>query len=214
MSKRLFDLTIATIGLLVLSPIFLTVAIIVWLTDGRPIWFRQFRVGLHEQHFEILKFRTMAQNSHATGLQVTVDGDSRITTLGRFLRRTKLDELPQLLNVLRGEMSLVGPRPEVPRYVAHYPLETKSLVLSVRPGITDNAAILYRNESEILANAADPERTYVEEVLPHKLTLYSNYVRSHSLNGDIAILLKTVAALFTGLSRNKSQRTSASNRSD
>jgi lipopolysaccharide/colanic/teichoic acid biosynthesis glycosyltransferase len=190
--KRLFDLTMAGMGLLVLAPLLVVIALAIAATSRGPVLFRQQRVGLHGRPFEILKFRTMAHAPDANGALITVAGDRRITGVGRALRASKLDELPQLFNVFRGEMSLVGPRPEVPRYVALYPPDVARRVLSVRPGITDEASILFRNESEILATAGDAERAYVEELLPRKLDLYLRYAEHHSLAGDIGIILRTV----------------------
>ena len=190
--KRLFDLTMAGMGLLVLAPLLVVIALAIAATSRGPVLFRQQRVGLHGRPFEILKFRTMAHAPDANGALITVAGDRRITGVGRALRASKLDELPQLFNVFRGEMSLVGPRPEVPRYVALYPPDVARRVLSVRPGITDEASILFRNESEILATAGDAERAYVEELLPRKLDLYLRYAEHRSLAGDIGIILRTV----------------------
>jgi lipopolysaccharide/colanic/teichoic acid biosynthesis glycosyltransferase len=152
------------------------------------------RVGRHGVPFEILKFRTMCQQAQA-GRLLTVGRDARITRAGRFLRRSKLDELPQLINVLFGSMSLVGPRPEVPRYVDRYPPEVRRTVLSVAPGITDWAAILYKDENDILGRAADPERAYVETILPVKLAYYQRYVRERSFWLDLRIILRTLAVL-------------------
>lgn len=172
----------------------------VWIRADSPgsALFRQTRVGLHGREFRILKFRTMRIHDGRDHPQLTVGQDARITPAGRFLRRWKLDELPQLLNVLRGEMSLVGPRPEVPRYVAHYPVQLRDTVLSVRPGITDLASIEFRNENELLGQAVDPERAYLEQILPIKLGYYVQYVRTRSMMVDVRILLKTLVAVFAG----------------
>ena len=195
--KRVFDLLMSAAALLLLSPLLLCIALAVRLDSPGPALFRQQRVGRNEIPFEVLKFRTMysAAPGHA-GHEITVAGDARITRVGALLRRSKLDELPQLLNVLRGQMSLVGPRPEVPRYVRLYPDDARVEVLSVRPGITDEAAIEFRDEGELLARAADPERAYVEEILPRKIQLYRRYVRRRTFAGDLGILLRTGAALF------------------
>jgi lipopolysaccharide/colanic/teichoic acid biosynthesis glycosyltransferase len=190
--KRLFDITVAGAGLLVLAPLLVVIAIAIAATSRGPVLFRQQRVGLHGRPFEILKFRTMTHAPDASGALITVAGDRRITGVGRVLRASKLDELPQLVNVVRGDMSLVGPRPEVPRYVALYPPDVAHRILSVRPGITDEASMLFRNESEILAAADDAERAYVEELLPRKLALYLRYAEHHSLAGDIGIIMRTV----------------------
>ncbi len=194
--KRAFDFVVAGAGFVLLLPLLAVIALAVAVSSPGPVLFRQHRVGMHGRPFEILKFRTMTHAPQGQGPLVTAAGDRRITAVGRFLRATKLDELPQLWNVVRGDMSLVGPRPEVPKYVALYPPGVAEEVLSVRPGITDEASILYRDEAEVLARAPDPERAYVEEVLPRKLALYQQYARHHSLRGDVGILLRTLASLF------------------
>lgn len=192
--KRTLDVIAALVGLVVASPLLLVAAMAVRLESAGPVIFRQERVGLDGKTFEILKFRTM--RAGAVGSQVTAGGDPRITRSGRWLRSTKVDELPQLVNVLRGEMSLVGPRPEVPKYVDQWPEEARRLVLSVRPGITDPASIEFRREAEELAAVEDPERHYVDVILPRKVALYSQYVRTQSFRGDLRIIgdtLRTVA---------------------
>jgi lipopolysaccharide/colanic/teichoic acid biosynthesis glycosyltransferase len=195
--KRLFDLLVATAGLVVLGPLLLLLGLAVRLDSRGPAIFRQVRVGRAGRPFTILKFRTMrVAESDGDGRQITVGGDPRVTRVGRWLRSSKLDELPQLINVLRGDMSLVGPRPEVPRYVALYPPEARVEVLSVRPGITDEAALEFRDEGMLLARATDPERAYIEDVLPRKIALYRQYVRSRSFLGDLRVLVRTVAVLF------------------
>jgi lipopolysaccharide/colanic/teichoic acid biosynthesis glycosyltransferase len=173
------------------------VAVWVKLDSRGPVMFRQERVGRFGRTFRIHKFRTMRVDAPALGPQITIGDDARITRSGRWLRASKVDELPQLWDVLRGAMSLVGPRPEVPRYVALYPAELRALVLSVRPGITDPASLSFRNESELLARAADPEREYVEVVMPMKLGLAADYVRNASLMGDIRLILATLGAIKT-----------------
>lgn len=195
MAKRLFDIVCAGIGLLLLSPLLLAVAAWIKLDSRGPVMFRQERVGRFGRTFRIHKFRTMRVDAPALGPQITVGDDARITRSGRWLRASKVDELPQLWDVLRGAMSLVGPRPEVPRYVAMYPPALRELVLSVRPGITDPASLSFRNESELLAKAADPEREYVEVVMPMKLGLAADYVRNASLAGDIRLILATLGAI-------------------
>lgn len=192
MAKRLFDLIFSGLGLLLLWPVLLAAALWIKLDSPGPVLFRQVRIGRHGVPFMIHKFRTMRT---APGAQITVGEDPRITRAGRLLRASKLDELPQLWDVLRGVMSLVGPRPEVPHYVALYPAELRDVVLSVRPGVTDPASLRFRNESELLAKAADPEREYVEVVLPAKLRLAADYVRSASLIGDVRLILATLGAL-------------------
>ncbi len=195
MAKRLFDLLLSSIGLLLLAPVLLLIALLIKLDSAGPVMFRQERVGRFGQPFRIHKFRTMRHEPAGQGLQITVGADRRITRVGGFLRASKLDELPQLLDVWLGDMSLVGPRPEVPRYVAHYPAELRDKVLSVRPGITDIASIEYRDEGAVLARAADPERAYIHEVLPHKLALAARYVERSSLWLDVWLIWRTVVAI-------------------
>lgn len=194
MIKRAFDLAAATAGVLLLLPLLAAIALWVRLDSPGPALFRQPRVGRGGQLFEILKFRTMAARIDPQR-QLTVGRDPRITRAGHFLRKYKLDELPQLFNVIGGSMSLVGPRPEVPRYVACYPPELRDLVLSVKPGVTDLASILYKEESAILGKAADPERAYIETILPTKLEYYVRYVRERSFWGDLRIIFLTLGAL-------------------
>jgi lipopolysaccharide/colanic/teichoic acid biosynthesis glycosyltransferase len=197
--KRLFDLLAAGAGVVLLAPLLLGVALWVKLDSAGPVLFRQVRVGRHGVPFEIYKFRTMADRPAGgprdAGPQLTIGRDPRVTRAGRFLRRYKLDELPQLFNVLEGTMSLVGPRPEVPRYVECYPPAVRNTVLSVAPGVTDLAAILYKDESTILGQARDPERAYVETILPVKLEYYQRYVRERSFWLDLRIIFRTLAAI-------------------
>ena len=202
--KRAFDLAAASLGLLLLLPLLAALALWVKLDSRGPALFRQLRVGRGGQLFDILKFRTMhagpsTAGTSATGaapaIQLTVGRDPRITRAGHILRKYKLDELPQLFNVLGGSMSLVGPRPEVPRYVACYPPALRDLVLSVQPGVTDLAAILYKDESSILGLAADPERAYIDTILPAKLEYYARYVRERTFWGDVRIIFRTLGAL-------------------
>ena len=195
MAKRLFDLLLSSLGLLVLAPLLLLIALLIKLDSPGPVMFRQERVGRYGQPFRIHKFRTMRHEPAGQGLQITVGADRRITRVGGFLRASKLDELPQLLDVWLGDMSLVGPRPEVPRYVAHYPADVRDKVLSVRPGITDIASIEYRDESAVLARAADPEHAYIHEVLPHKLALAAQYVERSSLALDLWLIWRTLVAI-------------------
>lgn len=195
MSKRVFDWVMSSLGLLVLAPLLLLIALAVKLDSPGPVFFRQERVGRFGQAFRIHKFRTMRHEPVGQGLQITVGADSRITRVGGFLRGSKLDELPQLIDVWVGSMSLVGPRPEVPRYVAHYPAALRDKILSVRPGITDIASIEYRDESAVLARAADPEQAYIHEVMPHKLALAASYVDQASVWTDIKLILRTIRAI-------------------
>lgn len=194
--KRAFDVVGAALALVVSSPALLAAAIAVRLSSAGPVVFRQDRVGRGGEVFQILKLRTM--RTGPVGTAVTVGADPRITRVGRWLRSTKVDELPQLWNVLRGDMSLVGPRPEVPQFVAMWPADSREIILSVRPGITDPASIEFRREAEELADAADPERHYVDVVLPRKVELYCAYVRSRTFRGDLAILGHTVRSVATG----------------
>jgi len=196
MAKRALDLIAALLGLLLLSPLFLLIAVAIKLDSPGPVFFRQERVGRHGKSFRIFKFRTMSATRTTGEPQLTVAGDQRITRTGAVLRRYKLDELAQLIDVLRGTMSLVGPRPEVPRYVWHYPDASRERVLSVRPGITDLASIRYRNENELLANAADPELEYIEVILPNKLRYALDYVENATLAGDLRLLGLTLRTVF------------------
>lgn len=192
--KRIFDAVAAGSGLLVLSPILIACALAVRLSSPGPVFFRQQRVGLNGRIFEILKFRSM-RVADASAPQITIGGDPRITSAGTFLRAWKLDELPQLWNVLVGDMSLVGPRPEVPKYVALYPAETRKLVLSVRPGITDPCSIHLRNESHLLAGVEDPERYYIDTLMPEKLRMAGEYVQRQSFFHDIQLIFQTLLAV-------------------
>ena len=195
MFKRLFDLLASGMGLLLLAPLLFLIALVIKLDSPGPVFFRQERVGRYGRPFLIHKFRTMVSNAERHGPQITVGADARVTHVGQWLRRYKLDELAQLIDVFLGDMSLVGPRPEVPRYVACYPEDVRDIVLSVKPGITDWASIEYKDENEILGNARDPQQAYVDEVLPVKLEYYVNYVRERSLWGDIVIIFATLRAL-------------------
>lgn len=200
-SKRIFDLVASLAGLVLLLPVFLLVAILIKRDSAGPVFYRQTRIGRGGEPFRIHKFRTMAPDTSANNLQLTVGADPRITRTGQWLRKYKLDELPQLIDVVRGKMSLVGPRPEVPRYVEHYSRKQKDIVLSVRPGITDNASIEYRDENDILAESDDPEQDYIEKILPIKLEYYLRYVSKRSMMGDIAIILRTFRAVLRYFSK-------------
>ncbi len=197
MIKRTFDIAFALMALVLLAPVLLLLALAVALTSPGGAFFRQVRVGRGGRTFHVLKFRSMRPGSEARG-QLTVGGrDPRITPVGRLLRKTKLDELPQLWNVLVGDMSVVGPRPEVPRYVELYTPEQRA-VLSVRPGITGMASLDYIDENELLARSADPEHAYIHEVMPAKLALDLRYVREHDLWLDLRIIAVTVRRIFGG----------------
>lgn len=186
--KRAFDMVVAVVGLVLVSPFLAAAALAVRVTSGSPVLYRQERVGRYFQPFEIVKLRTMTTHP---GPVVTVGADPRITPVGRWLRRTKVDELPQLWNVVRGDMSLVGPRPEVPIHVEQFRADYE-VVLTVRPGITDDASLRYRREAQVLAASADPERAYVEEILPDKLRVARRYVAERSFTGDLRILARTL----------------------
>lgn len=196
MIKRGFDVLASLAGLVLLSPVLAVVALAIKLTSPGPVFFRQERVGRGFRRFEILKFRTMVPDAPKLGGQLTAGEDPRITRVGRLLRKTKLDELPQLINVLKGDMSFVGPRPEVPRYVEIFRDDYREL-LTVRPGITDLASLKYRDESEVLGRSSDPETTYVEQVLPEKIALGKQYLRRSSLWFDVGLIFKTLFRLAT-----------------
>lgn len=196
MVKRLFDLSLAAILLAVLSVPMGVIALFIRLDSAGPALYRQERVGRHGRVFRIHKFRTMHQRAQED-MPLTADGDARITRAGGWLRARRLDELPQLFDVLSGNMSFVGPRPEVPRYVAHYPDALRSIILSVRPGITDPAALAHRHEGEMLARAPDPEQCYVQQMLPTKLRLQADYIAQANLLTDLAVLWRTAAVVFT-----------------
>jgi lipopolysaccharide/colanic/teichoic acid biosynthesis glycosyltransferase len=196
MAKRLFDFLVSGFGLLVLSPILFALALWIKLDSKGPVFFRQERVGLGGKLFRIHKFRTMVVDAEQLGLQITVGADSRVTKVGQLLRKYKLDELPQLVDVIIGHMSLVGPRPEVPHYVACYPEGVRNLVLSVRPGITDNASIEFKDENKILGQSTNPNETYIKEILPIKIKYYEDYVNSRTFFGDFLIIMRTINALI------------------
>ena len=194
--KRLFDITASFLGLILLSPFLITISFLIILTMPGPILFRQQRVGKNRKLFKLNKFRSMSVKKGSEKGHFDIGDKSRITKLGRILRKFKLDELPQLFNVLVGDMSLVGPRPEVQKWTEIYP-EKWDIVLKVKPGITDNASIFFRNEEEILANSCSPEKTYELELLPKKLDYYINYVNNNSFWGDIKIIFRTFHIIIT-----------------
>ena len=178
-------------GLLILSPLFILLSIFIVLDSKGPIFFRQERIGKNEVPFRIFKFRSMYVDSDKKGLLTIGDKDNRVTRIGQFLRKTKLDELPQLINVLLGDMSFVGPRPEVKKYVDLYSTEQKN-IFKVRPGITDVASLEYIDEVELLAKSNDPEKTYIDEIMPHKLSLNLDYLKNRTLLSDIVLMIRTV----------------------
>ena len=195
--KRLMDIVVSGGALLVLWPLLLIAALAIKLDDPGPVFYRQVRIGKDGKPFRIFKFRTMVTDADKKGLQITVGRDNRITRVGAFLRRTKLDELAQLLNVFIGEMSFVGPRPEVPKYVDLYTPYQRQVLL-VRPGITDYASIAYRNENDMLAGADDPERLYIDVIMPDKIKLNMKYLHEISPLADIRLMVSTVIAVIRG----------------
>ena len=197
-AKRLYDLFFSCCGLVVLTPLFLVIAALVKIVDGGPILYRQIRIGLRGRPFLICKFRTMVPNADQAGPSLTRQGDARITWIGRILRRTKLDELPQLWNVLKGEMSLVGPRPEVARYVQHYTPEQRE-ILRCKPGITDLASLCFRDEQALLGTAANPEQFYLQHCIPRKLRLNQEYAERANLLSDTWIIVRTVCPNWIGV---------------
>ena len=195
MIKRAFDIVTAFTTLVLLIPLMLIVAMLIKFDSEGPIFFRQQRIGRGFRPFWIYKFRTMRKAPIADGAEVTIGNDPRITRVGRFLRKTKIDELPQLINILRGEMSFVGPRPEVPRYVRLFEREYQE-ILTVRPGLTDLASLKYRDEAALLAKAEDPEQEYTMRVLPDKINLSKDYIRHSSFLFDLGLILRTILAVL------------------
>lgn len=195
MLKRLFDIVLSIIGLIILSPVLLLVSLLIKLEDGGPVFYRGIRVGKDGKPFRIFKFRTMVPDAEKMGVYSTADDDPRITRIGRILRKYKIDELPQLINVLKGEMSFVGPRPEVPAYVEKFTEEERK-ILSVRPGITDWASLWDVDEGAILAGSPDPDKAYEELIRPTKIHLQLKYVREHSFLTDIKIIILTLLSII------------------
>ena len=195
MIKRDFDFIVAGMGLIVLAIFLAIIALLIKITSKGPVFFRQERVGLNGKIFRIHKFRTMVVDAESIGPKITIGADSRITKFGRILRKTKLDELPQLIDVLLGNMSLVGPRPEVPEYVAIYPAVAREQVFSVRPGITDWASIQMIDENQLLAASANPKEAYIKEVMPQKLAIALKYVATQSFTQDLKIIWMTLLRL-------------------
>ncbi|WP_193614580.1 sugar transferase [Nocardioides lijunqiniae] len=194
--KRVIDIAVAAVGLFLSAPLLVVAFAAIRLDSRGPVVFRQERIGRDGVPFEILKLRTMTHA--ASGASVTAGQDPRITRVGRWLRSTKLDELPQFINVLRGEMSLVGPRPELAKYVALWPVDARREILGLRPGITDPGSIAFRREAELLASAADPEAYYVDVILPQKVALYLEYARTRTLAGDLKVLGDTISTVARG----------------
>lgn len=195
MLKRLFDIIASLCGLLILSPLFILIALFIVLGSGFPVFYLQNRVGKNNQDFKLFKFRTMRKDADKKGLLTVGGRDPRVTGIGYYLRKYKLDELPQLLNVLFGTMSLVGPRPEVRKYVNLYTTEQQK-VLQAKPGITDYASIEYFSENELLAQSDNPEKTYIEEIMPAKLKLNQRYISEQGILTDIKIIFKTIAKII------------------
>ena len=195
MIKRGIDILFSLIGLICLFPFFIFISFFIFITSKGGVFFVQLRVGKNNKDFKLYKFRTMFLNSDNKGLLTVGNNDKRITKLGYYLRKNKLDELPQLINVLNGTMSIVGPRPEVRKYVNLYNSEQKS-ILDVKPGITDLASIMYFNENEILANSVNPEQTYINEIMPIKLELNKQYINEMTLLTDLKIIFKTFIKLI------------------
>lgn len=193
--KRLFDILSSILGLILLSPILLLITIAIKIDSIGPVFFRQTRVGRRNRDFRIFKFRTMRVGSDRGSLVTIGNNDSRITRIGSFLRQYKLDELPQLINVLIGDMSIVGPRPEVRHYVDYWTAD-QMRVLNVRPGITDPASVKFINENELLAQASDPEQYYIHVIMQDKINIYIDYVDHHSFLGDIGIIFKTFGKIL------------------
>ncbi len=195
MIKRSFDVGVAAIGLIVLSPLMLILPVLIKCDSRGPVFFKQKRIGKDFRAFLIYKFRTMKENSELSGPMITIGQDPRITRIGRFLRKTKLDELPQLINVLKGEMSLVGPRPELPRFVELFRREYAE-ILTVRPGITDLASLKYQDEAKLMDQYPNPEEEYLRSILPDKIRLAREYIARSSIVFDLSLILRTLPKLF------------------
>ena len=193
--KRVFDVAMSLIGLVLLFPIFIVIAIAIKIDSRGPVFFRQVRVGQYQKEFSIFKFRTMSHVQDGAGSLITVGNDVRISRVGRLLRKYKLDELAQLIDVLRGTMSLVGPRPEVPDYVKYYPSDAKSRVFSVKPGITDWASIEFKDENLLLEKAADPRDEYIQKIIPIKVKYFEAYVAERTFVIDLKIIYRTFLAI-------------------
>lgn len=195
--KRIFDIICSMLGLIILSPLFIAIGCIIKLSSQGPVFFTQARVGKDRKIFFIHKFRTMVVNAEKLGLKITVGDDLRVNGIGKWLRKTKLDELPQLIDVLIGNMSLVGPRPEVPEYVRYYSDEAAAIIFQVRPGITDWASLKMIDENKILAVKENPQEAYINEILPQKLAYATNYVKTRSFLGDIYLILLTIIKIVS-----------------
>jgi lipopolysaccharide/colanic/teichoic acid biosynthesis glycosyltransferase len=189
--KRLFDVTFSSIGLIFLAPLFIAVALLIKLNSKGPVFFRQERIGKNFRSFRIYKFRTMVNDAEKTGPQITLSGDQRITKIGDYLRKLKIDEMPQLINVLKGDMSFVGSRPEVKKYVEMFQTDYEKL-LKIRPGITDPASIKYSKEEDILSSSENWEEEYIKKILPNKIKFSLQYVDNHNMITDLKIIMQTI----------------------
>ena len=195
MLKRAFDIISSVVVLILLSPIFIVISVAIILDSRGGVFYKQVRVGKGQKEFKLLKFRTMKTGSDKKGQLTVGENDSRITKIGGFLRKYTLDEFPQLLNVIKGEMSIVGPRPEVPKYVSYYSLEQLK-VLTVRPGLTDLASIEYINENEVLGKSENPEKEYIQNIMPKKLDLNLQYIKKQNFIGDFKLIFRTIRKLI------------------
>jgi lipopolysaccharide/colanic/teichoic acid biosynthesis glycosyltransferase len=206
MTKRLFDITLSLAGLVVVMPVLVVLALLIKMEDQGPVFYRGVRVGRYGRQFRIFKFRTMVKDAERIGGPSTADDDPRITRIGKIIRKYKLDELPQLINVLKGEMSFVGPRPEVQHYVDMY-TEEEEAILSVRPGITDWASLWNPDEGKVLAGSSDPEKIYMEKIRPTKIMLQMKYVRERSFWTDLVIIVKTFLTILSTRNTPKAHET-------
>lgn len=192
--KRLADIFSSLIVLIIFSPFFLIIAFLIVIDSRGGVFYKQLRVGKNGKEFYLFKFRSMKSGADKTG-QLTIGNDARVTKIGKFIRKTKLDEIPQLINIIKGDMSVVGPRPEVPKYVAMYSPEQKK-VLTIRPGLTDYASLEYFDEQKILGQSSDPENAYITEVMPKKIAMSLNYIQNSSFLVDLKLILQTIARIF------------------
>jgi lipopolysaccharide/colanic/teichoic acid biosynthesis glycosyltransferase len=198
MLKRFFDLILSFIGLLIIVPILFLITILIKISSSGPVFYKQVRVGKNNKDFKIFKFRTMHVNAHKKGLLTVGGRDPRVTSIGYYLRKFKLDELPQLINVFKGDMSFVGPRPEVRQFVNLYS-EIQMKVLNVKPGITDLASIEFRNENEILSKEEDPNQYYIDYIMPKKLEINLKYINQRNLLKDFVVIIKTIKVIFNSV---------------
>ena len=194
MNKRFFDITLSLLLLLIIAPLMIIISIYIYIDSPGSIFYKQVRIGKRNRPFNIFKFRTMINRKSSNWPKITSKNDPRVTSTGKILRRYKLDELPQLINVLRGDMSFVGPRPEVPKFVNYWSKEEKNLILSIRPGITDPASILFSNESEEIENS-NSEEFYINNIMPKKIRIYILYIKDNSLLKDLKIIIQTILRL-------------------